>query len=116
LSKWLPHRLLTMDSIEVERLLADEVRLKHWDCTIMFDVAGLEGEHDILQYIKPNALAKDLKLMMECTRNSFHKQYMMCFPEVYSGEMMRVMLIVGCTYNNGQPSKSVRRSAVITKT
>jgi hypothetical protein len=21
--------------------LADEVRLKHWDCTIMFDVAGL---------------------------------------------------------------------------
>jgi hypothetical protein len=82
LSKWLPHRLLTMDSIEVDRLLADEVRLKHWECTLMFDVAGLEGEHDILQYVKPNALAKDLQLMMECTMNSYPKQCMMRFPEV----------------------------------
>jgi hypothetical protein len=54
LSKWLPRRLLTMDSIEVDRLLADEVQLKHWDCTIMFDAADLEGQHDILQYVKPN--------------------------------------------------------------
>jgi hypothetical protein len=52
-----------MDNIEVEILLADEVRLKHWDCTLMFDVAGLEGEHDILQYVKPKALAKDLQLV-----------------------------------------------------
>jgi hypothetical protein len=81
-----------MDSIEVERLLADEVQLKHWDCTLMFDVAGLEGEHDILQYVKPNALAKDLQLMMECTGNGFPKQCMIHFPEVYSGEMMRDML------------------------
>jgi hypothetical protein len=81
-----------MDSIEVERLLADEVRLKHWDCTLMFDVAGLEGERDILQYVKPNALAKDLQLMMECTTNDFPKQCMMRFPEVYSGEMMWDML------------------------
>jgi hypothetical protein len=73
LSKWLPHRVLTMDSIEVDRLLADEVRLKHWDCTLMFDVAGLEGEHDILQYVKPNALAKYLQLMMECTTNGYPK-------------------------------------------
>jgi hypothetical protein len=92
LSKWLPHRLLTMDIIEVEILLADEVRLKHWECTLMFDVAGLEGEHDIIQYVKPNALAKDLQLMMECTRNGFPKQCMMRFPEVYSGEMMWDML------------------------
>jgi hypothetical protein len=42
LSQWLPHRLIKMDSIEVDRLLADEVRLKHWDCTLMFDVTGLE--------------------------------------------------------------------------
>jgi hypothetical protein len=88
LSRWLPHHLLTMDSIEMERLLADEVRLKHCDCTLMFDVAGLEGEHDILQYVKPNTLAKYLQLMMECTTNGFPKQCMMCFPEVYSGEMM----------------------------
>jgi hypothetical protein len=38
-----------MDSIEVDRLLADEVWLKHWDCTLMFDVAGLEGRHAILR-------------------------------------------------------------------
>jgi hypothetical protein len=57
-----------MDSIEVDRLLADEVRLKHWDCTLIFDVAGLEGEHYILQYVNPNALAKDLQLMMYAQR------------------------------------------------
>jgi hypothetical protein len=77
-----------MDSIEVERLLVDEVRLKHWDCTIMFDIDGLEGQQEILQYVKPNALAKDLELTMECTINGYHKQCMMSFPEVYSGEMM----------------------------
>jgi hypothetical protein len=92
LSKWLPHRLLTMDSIEVDRLLADEVRLKHWDCTLMFDVAGLQGEHDILQYAKPNTLAKNLQLMMECTTNGYPKQCMMSFPEVYSSGMMWDML------------------------
>jgi hypothetical protein len=62
-----------MDNIEVERLFADEVRLKYWDCTLMFDVAGLVGVHDNLQYVKPSALAKDLQLMMECTRNGFPK-------------------------------------------
>jgi hypothetical protein len=81
-----------MDSIEVDILLADEVRLKHWDCTIMFDVAGLDGQHNILQYSKPNALAKDLELMMECTTNGYPKQCMMRFPEVYSGEMVWDML------------------------
>jgi hypothetical protein len=81
-----------MDSIEVERLLADQVRLKHWDCTLMFDVAALEGDRDILQYVKPNALAKDLQLVMECTTNGFPKQCMMPFPEVYFGKMMWDML------------------------
>jgi hypothetical protein len=33
-SQWLTHHS-TMNSIEVDRLLADEVRLKNWDCTIM---------------------------------------------------------------------------------
>jgi hypothetical protein len=37
-----------MDFIEVDKLLADEVWLKHWDWILVFDVAGLEGEHDIL--------------------------------------------------------------------
>jgi hypothetical protein len=58
----------------------------------MFDVAGLEGEHEILQYGKPNALAKDLQLMMECTMNGYPKQFMMRFAEAYSGEMMWDML------------------------
>jgi hypothetical protein len=40
----------------------------------MFEVAGLEGQHDISQYIKPNALAKDLQLMMECTTTGYPKQ------------------------------------------
>jgi hypothetical protein len=79
LSQLLPHHL-TMDSIEVDRLLVDEVRLKHWDCTLMFNVAGLEGDHDILQYVKPNALAKDLERMMECTTNGYPKQCTMRFP------------------------------------
>jgi hypothetical protein len=87
LSKW-----LTMDNIEVKRLLVDVVRSKHWYCTLMFDVAGLVGVHDILQYAKPNLLAKDLQLMMECTRNGFPKQCMMRFTEVYAGEMMWDML------------------------
>jgi hypothetical protein len=52
----------------------------------------LEGEHDILQYVKPNALAKYPQLMMECTANGYPKQCMMRFPEVYSGEMMWDML------------------------
>jgi hypothetical protein len=56
----------------------------------VFDVAGLEGEHDILQYVQPNALAKDLQRMMECTMNG--KQCMMRFPEVCSGEIMWDML------------------------
>jgi hypothetical protein len=72
----------------VDRLLADEVWLKHWGCTLMFDVAGSEGQHDILQYGKPNALAKDLELMMEYTTNGYPKQCMMRFTQVYSGEMM----------------------------
>jgi hypothetical protein len=81
-----------MDSIEVDILLADEVRLKHWDCILMFELSGLEDEHDILQYVKPNALSKDLQLMMECTTNGYPKQCMMRFPEVYSGEMTWDML------------------------
>jgi hypothetical protein len=40
--------------------------------------------------IKPNALAKDLELVMECTTNDYSKQCMMRFPEIYSGEMICV--------------------------
>jgi hypothetical protein len=32
----------------------------------MFDVDGLEGQHDILRYVKPNPLSKDAQIVMEC--------------------------------------------------
>jgi hypothetical protein len=81
-----------MDSVEVDKLLVDELRLKHWDCTLMFDVAGLEGRHDILQYVKPNPLSKDAQTVMECISKGYPKHCMMKFPEVHSGEMMWDML------------------------
>jgi hypothetical protein len=37
--------------------------------------------------VKPNALAKDLELVMACTTNGYSKQCVMRFPEVYLGEM-----------------------------
>jgi hypothetical protein len=59
--------------------------------------------------LKPNALSKDLELVMECTMNSYPKQCMMRVPEVYSGEMMCVKhnalskdleLMMECTTNS----------------
>jgi hypothetical protein len=77
-----------MDSVEVDKLLADESRLKHWDCTLMFDVSGVERTYDILHYVKPNPLSKDAQIIMECIAKRYPKNCMMKFPEVYSGEMM----------------------------
>jgi hypothetical protein len=103
-SQWLP-RHLTMDSIEGDKLLVDEVWLKHWGCTLMFYVASLEGHHDTLQYVKLNALAEDLELMMECTTNGYPKQCMMRFPEVYSGEnIWDVLKIAICKASEEQGS------------
>jgi hypothetical protein len=87
MSQWCPD-YLTMDNIELNKLLVDEVRLKHWDCTIMFDITSLEGQHNIIHYIKPNTLAKDTQTVMECTTQGYCKQCMKRFPKVYSGEMM----------------------------
>jgi hypothetical protein len=81
-----------MDSVEVDKLLVDELRLKHWDCIVMFDVASLEGKHDILQYVKPNPLSKYAQTIMECISKGYPKHCMMKFPEVHSGEMMRDIL------------------------
>jgi hypothetical protein len=81
-----------MDNVEVNNLLTDELRLKHWECTLMFDIAGLEGKHDILQCIKPNPLTKDAQTIMECIAKGYPKHCMMKFPEVYSWEMMWDML------------------------
>jgi hypothetical protein len=81
-----------MDIIEVDIFLADELRLKHWDCTLIFNVAGLEGHHDILQYFKPNPLSKDAQTIMECIAKGYPKHCMMEFTEAYSGEMMWDML------------------------
>jgi hypothetical protein len=119
LSQWLPHHL-TMDSIEVERLLVDEVQVKHWDCTLMFDIASLEGQHVLLQYVKPDALAKNLELMMECTMNGYPKQCMMRFPEVYSGEMVWDMLksaICKASEEQGHTLRFIQgnKSTVLTK-
>jgi hypothetical protein len=53
-------------------------------------------------------LAKDVELVMECTINSYYKQCMMRFQEVYSGEMMCVKpkvlskvveIVMECTMN-----------------
>jgi hypothetical protein len=86
------HHRLTIDIVEVDKLLVDELRLKHWDCTLVFYVAGLEGQHDILQYIKPNHLSKDAQIIMECIAKGYPKHCMMKFPQVYPGEMMWYML------------------------
>jgi hypothetical protein len=43
-----------------------------------------------MMYVKPNGLAKDLELVIECTMNGYPNQCLIRFPEVYSGEMMCV--------------------------
>jgi hypothetical protein len=58
----------------------------------MFDVVGLEGNRDILQYVKPNPLSKDAQIVMECIAKGYPKHCMIKFPEVYSEEMMWDML------------------------
>jgi hypothetical protein len=67
--------------------------------------------------VKPNTLAKDLELMIECTTNGYPKQCMIRFSEVYSGEMMYVKpntlakdleLVMECT-TNGYPKQCTMR-------
>jgi hypothetical protein len=51
--------------------------------------------------VKPNALAEDLELVMECTMIGYPKQCMMRSPEVYSAEMMwDVLKIIKFIYFN----------------
>jgi hypothetical protein len=59
--------------------------------------------------VKPNLLAKDLKLVMEYTMNGYPKQCMMRVPYVYSGEMMCIKpnasakdleLVIKCKMNS----------------
>jgi hypothetical protein len=68
-------------------------------------------------YVKPEALVKDLELMMECTTNDYPKQCMVSFPEVYSGEIICVKpnilakdleLLMECT-TNGYPKQYMMR-------
>jgi hypothetical protein len=67
--------------------------------------------------VKPNALAKDLELVMKCKMNCYPKQFMMRFPEGYSFEMMCVKpnalakdleLVRECTMN-GYPKQCMMR-------
>jgi hypothetical protein len=52
----------------------------------MFEVFGLEGQHEILQYGKPNPLASALETIVKCQVNRYPSHCMMSFPEVYSAE------------------------------
>jgi hypothetical protein len=67
--------------------------------------------------VKPNAFAKDLKLMMQCTINGYLKQCMIRFLEIFSGEMICVKpnsfakdpeLMMECTMN-GYPKQCMIR-------
>jgi hypothetical protein len=109
-----------MDSVEVDKLLADELRLKHWDCTIMFDVDGLEGKHDIIQYIKPNPLSKDTQTVMECIAKGYPNHCMMKFPEMYSEGVKWDMLKIAVLKNGEEQGYGLRgtqcdKSTVTTK-
>jgi hypothetical protein len=68
--------------------------------------------------VRPNVLAKDLELVIECTMSGYHKQCMIRVPEVHSGEMMCVRrnalakdleLVVECTMN-GYPKQCMMSS------
>jgi hypothetical protein len=50
-------------------------------------VAGLEGQHDIIQYAKPSPLSKVDQTVMECISKGYPKHCMMKCSEVCSGEM-----------------------------
>jgi hypothetical protein len=75
-----------MNVIEVNTIVENENRSKQWECTIMFEVFGLEGQHDILQYVKPNPLASALETIVKCQANYYPSHCMMRFPELYSAE------------------------------
>jgi hypothetical protein len=75
-----------MDINEVNAIVENENRSKQWDCAFMFEVFGLEGKNDILQYVKPNPLSSALETLFKCQENHYPPHCMMRFPEVYSSE------------------------------
>jgi hypothetical protein len=72
--------------IEVNTIVENENKSKQWEYTLMFEVCGLEGQHEILQYVKPNPLASALETIVKCHANHYPSRCMMRFPEVYSTE------------------------------
>jgi predicted ATP-grasp superfamily ATP-dependent carboligase len=70
--------------------------------------------------VKPNTLAKDIELAMECTTNGYPRQRMMRFPEVYSGNMTPkpnalakyLELVMECTTNSDLNQCMMRFSEV----
>jgi hypothetical protein len=50
----------------------------------MFEVFVLEGQYDILQYVKLNPLALTLQKIVKCQANHYPSHCMIWFPEVYS--------------------------------
>jgi hypothetical protein len=77
---------LTIDVIEVNTIDENENKSEQWDFTLMFELCGLEGQHDILQYVKPNPLASELETIVKCQANHYPAHCMMRFPEVYAPE------------------------------
>jgi hypothetical protein len=75
-----------MDIIEVNATVENENKSKQWDCMLMFEVFGLEGQHDIIQYVKPNPLASALEIILKCQANHYPPRCMMRFSDVYSAE------------------------------
>jgi hypothetical protein len=55
-----------MDIIDINVIAENENKSKQWDCTLMFELFGLERQHDILQYAKPNPLAYAFETILKC--------------------------------------------------
>jgi hypothetical protein len=75
-----------MDIIDIKPIVESENKSKQCDVTLMSEVFGLEGQHDILQYVKPNPLASMIETILKCQVNHYPPHCMMRFPEVYSSE------------------------------
>jgi hypothetical protein len=86
----------------------------------MFDVDGLEGRHDILQYVTPHPFSKDAQTVMECIAKGYPKHCTMKFPEVYAGGMVWDMLKSAALKAGEEQGYTLRgtqcdKSTVITK-
>jgi hypothetical protein len=73
-----------MDIIEVNAIVENENKPNQRECTLIFEVFGLEDQHDIIHYAKPNPPASALETIVKCQANHYPPHCMMRFPKVYS--------------------------------